>query len=282
VPRLPRLALLAAFAATAGVSAGSAPAATVDLSYRLFSDHETLAAAIVRYEAAPGEANDLLVDVTIVSQTSAVFVIRDTGATLAAGEGCKSVSASEVQCPAGGVWGGTFEAVVRLGDRRDRVVVDEGVMGARVFGGPGADFVAGTSEADLLVGGPGDDVLDGRGGSDWASWAERRAPVRVDLDGVADDGAVGERDDLRAIENVRGGRGDDVLVGDAGDNVLAGGPGNDLLRGGAGADTLAGEGGRDSFQARDGAADRVLGGVGLDRGGVDAGLDVVRAVEAVH
>ena len=43
---------------------------------------------------------------------------------------------------------------------------------------------------------------------------------------------------VSSIENVTGGFGDDVIIGDDKDNVLVGGPGNDKLIGGAGNDEL--------------------------------------------
>ena len=281
MPRPPRVRALAALVALAGLAASDASASTVRLSYRLFSDRETPAAAILDYRAARGEANDLTIGLLLVSQTSAVFLVRDAGATVRAGRGCASVDPNEVRCPAGGIWGGSFEAVVRLADGRDRVVAAEDVSGALLDGGAGHDTLVGTLAGDVLVGGPGSDVLDGGGGSDWASWAERREPVRADLDGVADDGVRGERDELRSVENLRGGAGDDVLVGNAGANVLAGRGGGDRLRGGRGADTLFGQWGRDVLRARDGDVDRVHGGPGRDRGVVDEAVDVVRAVEVV-
>src|SRR3954452_14439573 len=94
--------------------------------------------------------------------------------------------------------------------------------GARVR--RGADHLEGTQ----LRGGPGDDVevaddpdgfgisfnegnavngtdpLVGGPGKDTVSYALRAMPVAVSLDGVANDGAPGERDDLRSIESIDG------------------------------------------------------------------------------
>ena len=282
MPRPARLRAVVALVVLASSVASDASASTARLSYRLFSDHETPAAAILDYRAARGEANDVSIELLLISPTSAVFVVRDTGAALGAGRDCARVTPNEVRCPAGGIRGGSFEAIVRLADGPDRAVAAEDVSGALLDGGTGRDTLVGTLESDVLVGGPGSDVLDGgRGGSDWASWAERREPVRADLDGVADDGVRGERDELRSVENLRGGADDDVLVGNAGTNVLAGRGGNDRLRGGRGADTLFGQWGRDVLRARDGDVDRVHGGPGRDRGVVDEAVDVVRAVEVV-
>ena len=65
------------------------------------------------------------------------------------------------------------------------------------------DHVTGTSKAELLCGGGGNDVIDGAGGNDI----------------------------------VIGGAGRDTLKGGSGNDVLVGGADNDTLNGGAGTDT---------------------------------------------
>jgi phosphodiesterase/alkaline phosphatase D-like protein len=75
--------------------------------------------------------------------------------------------------------------------------------------------------------------------------------------------------------------GADVLVGRGGDDVLAGGPGNDYLLPGAGRDVVLGAGGNDGVGARDGRADRILGGPGADRARVDRRLDTTRSVRRI-
>lgn len=158
-----------------------------------------------------------------------------------------------------------------------------------VLGGAGADVLVGSAAANALDGGDGDDVLSGRGGNDVldggggadalngdggvdaADYSGRRAPVTVTLDGLANDGAEGERDNV-ATEKVRGGRGDDLLEGDRRANILDGGAGADLLRGGGGADTLRGGAGADALHGGAGA-DWLLGGSGDDRLSGDAGND---------
>jgi Ca2+-binding RTX toxin-like protein len=118
----------------------------------------------------------------------------------------------------------------------------------RVIGGSAADTLAGSAAANALEGGPGDDVLDGGGGADalaggvgvdTVSYAGRAAPVTVRLNGLADDGEVGEGDNVLA-EVVVGGAGADTLAGGAGGDVLVGNGGDDLLDGGPGTDTLDG------------------------------------------
>jgi RTX calcium-binding nonapeptide repeat (4 copies) len=75
--------------------------------------------------------------------------------------------------------------------------------------------------------------------------------------------------------------GADVLVGRGGDDVLSGGPGNDYLLPGAGRDRVLGGAGNDFVGARDGRADRILGGYGADRVRADRRLDKVVSARRV-
>ncbi|HEY1119795.1 MAG TPA: hypothetical protein VGE43_18925, partial [Acidimicrobiales bacterium] len=145
-----------------------------------------------------------------------------------------------------------------------------------LVGGTGTDQLTGSAAANLLDGGDGDDVLDGglgadtvRGGPglDTVSYAERTAPVEVDLDGVADDGEVDESDALSVdVENVIGGSAADRLTGSPGANVLLGGGGDDVLDGGLGADQLSGGAGVDTvtYAGRAGSVQADLDGVADD------------------
>lgn len=133
-----------------------------------------------------------------------------------------------------------------------------------LVGGDGVDALAGASDRDSLDGGPGPDSLDGGTGRDVARYASRSAaqPVTVTLDGVVDDGGAldGFLDDLRDVESVVGGAGDDSLTGSAATNVLTGGGGEDELRGLAGNDELraSGDGFDDTITCGAGPADHVF------------------------
>jgi Ca2+-binding RTX toxin-like protein len=70
----------------------------------------------------------------------------------------------------------------------------------------------------------------------------------------AGSGGEAEGDTLTGIENVRGGYGDDQIIGDNHDNLLSGDTGNDILQGAGGNDTLKGGAGKDTLD----------GGVGID------------------
>ncbi len=108
------------------------------------------------------------------------------------------------------------------------------------------------------------DVLDGDGGIDTVRY-DRGERVSVSLDGAANDGEAGEGDNVREIENVVAGNGNDTLLGSDAANQLDGQFGNDSITGGNGADTLIGGLGSDFIVARDnGTRDVVRCGDGFD------------------
>ncbi|WP_027346774.1 calcium-binding protein [Hamadaea tsunoensis] len=111
----------------------------------------------------------------------------------------------------------------------------------------------------------GADYFSGGAGHDMVGYHLHTAAVHADLDGATgDDGGAGEGDTIASdVEDIAGGYGDDVLIGDAGPNILNGGPGNDQVYGLAGDDWLVGEGGDDKLYAAAGA-DSITGGAGSD------------------
>lgn len=171
-------------------------------------------------------------------------------------------------------------SILRGGSGNDGLAAT--VRRAVMVGGPGADHLTGGPADDFFDGGrraDGPDRMVGAGGTDLASYAERRRAVRGDMAGDADDGQRGERDRIgRDVENFDGGRGDDRLRGSGAANVLRGNGGDDVLDGRVGPDTLSGGGGNDRLQARDGELDSVRCGRGRDRAGMD-GTDLPRACE---
>lgn len=113
-----------------------------------------------------------------------------------------------------------------------------------ITGTPGADLLFGTHGRDVICGLGGNDVLDGNDGND----------VLV------------------------GGPGRDTLNGGNGSDRLYGGPGGDKLQGDHGRDAVYGGAGNDTIFAWDGFADRLDGGLGVDRAWRDK-LDRVARVE---
>ena len=188
--------------------------------------------------APGGETNNLT-----LSLDGANVRVAETGAgaTLTPGAGCTSGGTNQALCPLSG-----FTSIsANAGDGADRVTVSVSLP-ATLVGGNGDDVLTGGPLNDTLDGGAGDDWFIGNGGADTmiggpdndhASWTGRANPVTADLDGVADDGELGEGDNARSdIETLVGGNAADTLTGNSGNNGLDGGPGPDTLNGGAGDD----------------------------------------------
>ncbi len=137
-------------------------------------------------------------------------------------------------------------------------------------GGSGIDELVGGSGNDDMDGGASDDTLDGGLGQDFMdggpagiSAGERRdrvlysgrsGDVKVDLartdasQGTQANPSLGipaERDTIVDVEDVVGGRGNDVLIGNVENNALFGGDGDDVLLGEGGLDFLLGGAGAD-------------------------------------
>ena len=148
-----------------------------------------------------------------------------------------------------------------------------------IYGGAGNDFLLGGAGDDELDGGPGADGISGGPDRDSVSYAG--APVTVTLDGVANDGAAGEGDNIAGdVEDVFGSDGPDKLAGSGAENTLDGNAGDDTITGGSGSDGLFGGDGDDRITSRDGSVDRVDCGPGIDVAIVDA-RDSVRDCEEV-
>jgi Ca2+-binding RTX toxin-like protein len=177
-----------------------------------------------------------------------------------------------------------------------------------ILGGTGNDNITGGGGADKVDGGTGADRIAGGGGTDTVNYSTRTASVFVFLDGLANDGASGEKDNvLTDVENILGGSAGDVLYGNsainkilggngndyifgggnndileggANDDQIMGGDGNDTLTGGSGADQLFGEAGNDTLFGRDSIADLLDGGSGTDKAQRDSTLDSVLNIES--
>jgi len=279
--------------ATGLLAAGPAEAATVSVDVGVGDEGDDVQYS---FSAAPGEANRVTVGVRRTAGSRRTVVFRDAGAPIVPGDGCAAGAGGEVVCRgelgdfansvnvSSGNGDDTIDASsVRL--RGFTVFVDGGsgsdlLRGSRtlpnaLFGDfasseRGDDRVIGGRAADFLQGGPGDDVLDGRGGRDEASYRIYRRGVRVDL-AAGSATARGERDRLRSIEDVEGGAGNDVLRGSARNNAIQGLEGDDLLDGRGGDDLLAGTEGSRSRGRPD--RDLLRGGSGRDSLFGDAGPD---------
>jgi len=126
-------------------------------------------------------------------------------------------------------------------------VVDGGDGDDMVDGGDGDDWLSGQGGNDEIAGEDGADTIYGGAGIDAVDYTGARSGVKVDLDGNADDGAVGEHDSVKPdIEDIRGGSGNDTLTGNDQANTIVGGTGNDTIN------------------ARDKSADTIFCGRGAD------------------
>lgn len=251
--------------------AGTAHAASVEVSsvidcggdpacekYQAGSPHDTFV-----FTAAAGEANDVTLRVQGTS-----LLVHDAGAPLTAGRLCTVAGDHDATCDVSGTPRVAWS--IGLGDGGDRVTVDGTLPeDVTIDGGAGDDQITGGGERDHLRGGAGSDrvaggaggdtieepdtvepdALDGGPDFDLLTYADRRQGVRVDLrDASPSQGSPGEGDTIAGIENVRGGSGDDTLLGDESANGLSGGGGADDMDGRGGDDELAGEAGIDVFQ----------------------------------
>ncbi len=144
------------------------------------------------------------------------------------------------------------------------LVIAEGTIIENALGGLGADRLYGNAAGNVLTGGRGADLIDGRAGFDTASYATARAGVGVDLLGPAQNTGDARGDRLVSIEAIDGSRFGDTLRGHQGADVLSGLGGNDVLEGRGGADRLFGGAGNDILTGGMGA-DLLDGGAGIDQ-----------------
>ena len=156
---------------------------------------------------------------------------------------------------------GRFDGVdVSLGDGDDSLTSG---VGGSVDGGPGDDQIHTGGAFSTLSGGPGADLLDATASQGAAvTYADHTDGVTVRLNGVADDGAAGEGDNvLGPVTGITGGSGNDDLqagrhasglFGGAGNDVLTGSPEGDTINAGDGNDTVAGGDGNDHLDGRRG------------------------------
>jgi len=139
-----------------------------------------------------------------------------------------------------------------------------------LFGGNGSDSINGGKGNDTLNGGFQSDLLFGGEGIDTVDYSDRVYKLRVSLDDLPDDGQLKtpfmdrEHDNAHwDIENIWGGRGNDMIIGNDNGNILEGGRGNDTLVGGAANDILGGGFGNDSLNGK-GGFNTLNGGAGND------------------
>lgn len=172
--------------------------------------------------------------------------ILDGGAGTDVANYAKSIAGVEVNVATGLGYGGYAAG--------DHLISVENVIGGNFN-----DILIGSSSANQISGGLGDDKMYGGGGNDL-------------LDGSKGDDAMFGGD---GADTLSGGDSNDGLFGEAGDDVVYAGNGHDYVEGGIGNDVLWGEAGDDNVLAGAGD-DFVVLGTGNDNFTLGAGADRVR------
>lgn len=311
------------------LAVGIAPAwgATVEVR-----DPESLGPAVV-FTGATGEVNTVDIDLVGTEAEHHRFRVVDAAAPLTAGPGCTGGggAGSPVEClvrKGGSVPPCDYplpcdvreaDLIFSLGDSADRL--DAAALpqanldfGVEVDSGSGADFVAGSPNADVVDAGTGADVVHGAEGSDAlvpgpgepdgsdfidggdgkdtlrftpSAVGSAVVPINVSLNQQPDDGPAADGDDIRGVEDIATGPGDDVIdatgapadqsveiASGAGADTLVGAPRGGGLDGGEGDDALRAGGGVTSLLGQAGN-DVVTGGPGDDLLSDFTGNDVV-------
>lgn len=160
------------------------------------------------FRAGRGEANRVRLDLK-----AKVVTVKDSGARVKAGRGCKSASSHQVVCRKRKSDFDRYK--VALGDRGDRATLVQ--RGGAELGSP------------EVAGGPGDDVIS----------AARLKRFGFFSGGDGDDRITGTKD----ADPIRGGAGRDVLIGGKGDDQFYPDPSgsavaNDVVNGGPGLDSV--------------------------------------------
>jgi len=227
------------------------------------------------------------IDVLDVRDEAGAVVVTNTNDVIA-GSGCASVTSKRARCT------GATTVLVDGGLHDDDITVQT-ALPAEVRGGGGRD----TFRAGPLADGPTRLV-----GVRYAFYSARTAAVWLSSDGIANDGAPGEGDEIGSTLIVHGGSGPDVFTivapitahggpgndtftggpngggayGEAGNDTITagngnltldGGDGDDLLVGGPGHDAFVGGEGNDTLLAKDGISETVYCHGGTDSATVD-------------
>jgi Ca2+-binding RTX toxin-like protein len=131
-----------------------------------------------------------------------------------------------------------------------------GIGNDTLLGGGGPDELQGWGGDDVLKGQDGNDtlhpnfgadVLDGGPDTDTLSYDSVGASVYVYQDGAANDGMLGEKDNVTSVEHLGGSQYGDDLEGTTGDDIIDGNEGGDKITQKFGDDTVYGGPGPDSI-----------------------------------
>jgi Ca2+-binding RTX toxin-like protein len=169
--------------------------------------------------------------------------------------------------------------------------LEDGLGADNISSGAGLDYLQQPTTADPAADDAGDTLDAGTGQDSRVDYSLRAVGVSVTLDGLANDGAPGENDNVAPHTGrvdgtdfndtltgssfgqvLEGGDGNDVVDGMGGDDFVVGNEGDDTLTGGAGSDGLSGDEGDDIINMADGEDDQY---VSCDGDAGNDGNDVV-------
>ncbi len=217
-----------------GFSAYWGGAGTDTLSYAARTSAVTVSPDGYGNDGADGENHYVGTDVENIVGTdfNDVLIGSSAGNKLDGGYGCDSLTGND----------GNDELIGGPSDEENW-----GACVNTYDGGNGDDTLRSASSGEVLLAEPGADTYYTSGdGTTTVDYSSHAAAVNVSIDNVANDGAVGENDNVRSgIQTVIGTDFDDTLVGNNGINVFRGGDGNDTFDGKLSGDYLYGEAGDD-------------------------------------
>ena len=114
-----------------------------------------------------------------------------------------------------------------------------------LFGDVGKNTISGGTGNDHLYGTGGGDTFDGGAGLDWIDYRNSTAAVTVNLATGVGSGGFAQGDTYVNIEDIRGSKFGDTLIGNDSANVIYAGAGTDIISGGGGNDMIYSGGGYD-------------------------------------
>jgi Ca2+-binding RTX toxin-like protein len=141
-----------------------------------------------------------------------------------------------------------------------------------IRGGSANDTLTGDDNDTVLIGGAGADTLNGGNGQDTADYRSFATGLTANLSDPSQNTGDAAGDIYISIERLRGGDGNDTLIGDGGVNQLEGGAGADVLDGRDGLDFAR-------YFAADGAITASLANQAINTG--DAAGDTYTSIEGL-
>lgn len=141
-----------------------------------------------------------------------------------------------------GIWGSIAGGSVSTQSQTDRAIAGDTTLATftnveNIIGTQFDDYLIGDDSANFFFYSGGQDTIVGGGGLDTIAFDFADEAVVVDLnDLIARSFSSAIWAMFTDIENIRGSRFNDILIGDAGSNVINGGEGDDWMAGGLGDD----------------------------------------------